>query len=61
MLGVGDRENVNLEPRLESRQSLNMSHRERETVPEGRTNERKAALSLELHSCVCSEIRKMPI
>ena len=33
--------------RLKGRQSLSVSHREREIVPDGRTNERKGALSLE--------------
>ena len=38
---------MSLELRFEGRQSLNMSHRESEIVPDGRTNERKGALSLE--------------
>ena len=38
---------MSLELRSEGRRSLSMSHREREIVPNGRTNERKGALSLE--------------
>ena len=44
---VGDREKMSLELRSEGRRSLSMSHREREIVPNGRTNERKGALSFE--------------
>ena len=36
----------------EGRQSLSMSHREREIVPDGRTSERKGALSLEFFMSV---------
>ena len=39
---------MSLELTLEGRQSVSMSHREMEIVPDGRTNERKGALSLEL-------------
>ena len=46
-IGVGDREKVSFQLRFEGRQRLSVSHREREIVPDGRTNERKVALSLE--------------
>ena len=39
-----------LKLRLDGRQTLTMFHREREIVPDGRTGERKSALSLELTS-----------
>ena len=38
---------MSLQLRFEGRQSLSMSHREREIVPDGRTNERKGTLSME--------------
>ena len=38
---------MSLELRFEGRPSLSMSHREREIVPAGRTNERKGMMSLE--------------
>ena len=47
LIGVGDRKKVNLQLRFEGRQSLSMSHREREIVPDGRNNERIGALSFE--------------
>ena len=43
---------MSLQLRFEGRQSLSMSHREREIVPDGRTNERKGALSLESFTSV---------
>lgn len=39
---------MNLEVRLEGRQSLRKSHRERESLPDRSTNKRKDAPSLEL-------------
>ena len=53
MLGIRDREKLNLEPRFERRQNLSMSCREREIVPDGWTSERKGTMS-EM-SCLCSE------
>ena len=44
--GVGDRKKVSLQLRFEGRQSLSMSHREWKIVPDGKTSERKGALSL---------------
>ena len=46
VLGARDREKVSLELWLKERQSLSMSHREREIVPDGRTIGRKSTLSL---------------
>ena len=46
-IGVGDREKVSLQLRFEGRQSWSVSHRKREIIPDGGTNERKGALSLE--------------
>ena len=45
---------MSLELRLEGRQSLSMSHtvRDRDIVQDGRTNERKGSLSLELFTSV---------
>ena len=43
--GIGDREQVSLELRVEGRQSLSMSHSGRQIVPDGRINERKCARS----------------
>ena len=43
---------MSLQLRFEGRQSLSMSHREREIVPNGRTNERKGALSMERFTSV---------
>ena len=48
----GRQKKVSLELRLEGRQILSMSHREREIVPDGRTTEREGALSLELFRSV---------
>ena len=49
-IGVRNRRRMSLQLRFEGRQSLSMSHREREFVPDGRTNERKGTLFY-----VCSE------
>ena len=38
---------MSLQLRYDGRQSLSMSHREREIFPDGRTNEGKGVLSLE--------------
>ena len=38
---------MSLQLGFEGKQSLSMSHREREIVQDGRSNERKGALSLE--------------
>ena len=38
---------MSLQLRFEGRLSLSISHREREIVPDGMTNERKSALSFE--------------
>ena len=48
MLGVGDREKVSLEFGRVRESSVSLLHREREIVLEGKTSERKDALSLEL-------------
>ena len=53
-IGVGDREKVSFQLRFEGRQSFSMSHRERDIVPDGRTNVRKCALFLELFTSVRS-------
>ena len=53
-MGVGDREKVSLQLRFEGRQSLSMLHREREIVPDGKTNERKGALSSEAFTSIQS-------
>ena len=45
---------MSLQLRFEGRQSLSVSHREREIVPEGRTNERNGALSWEPFTSVWS-------
>ena len=50
---------MSLELRFEGRQSLSMSHREREIVPDVRTDERRVVLSLELFTehrrCECQQ------
>ena len=51
-LGVKHREQVSLELWLEGIKGLSMSHRERELVPDGKTNKRKGNLSLEFLASV---------